>query len=274
MEELVEDILAKKELRSLDKEIAEEFLSDFFQKNKDVKEKLENKSFNRRSEEYKQTVKEIRRKLREIYGVFIERNYSKRDELLANLNEKNSKDLTRELLLLHTSTRERLPYYEEIFKKTLTITGRGKSILDLACGLNPLSYFFLGYKPKYIASDISSKDLDFIDKFFRKTKIKGKTIRIDLVNETKKLEDVPCDICFILKTLDSLETRKRNVSRDIIKKIKSKWIVVSFPKTSLGGTKKIGNSRRNWFINFLKSDKYIYENFETENELFLVVKNK
>ncbi|MBU2443222.1 MAG: hypothetical protein KKF95_04070, partial [Nanoarchaeota archaeon] len=218
------------------------------------------------------TVKEVRRKLREIYGVFIDENYSKKEHLLKNLNRRNEKETVEKILKLHTSTNERLPYYKEVYQKIFKITGRKKIILDLACGLNPLSYKFLGYKPvKYIASDISSEDLKFIALFFKKMKISGKTIKIDLVREQEKLQGLKAGICFMFKTLDSLETQKKNTSRTLIDTINAEWIVISFPKTSLGGYKTIKKSKRQWFVNFLKHNNHKHQSFETLNEFFFVI---
>lgn len=272
MEKLIKDILGKKELKNLDETIVIEELNKFFKRNKEVKKTLEDKNFNKKSAEYKLALKEVRKKLREIYGVFIQKNYGKRESLLKKLNEKNSKEILPKLLSLHQSTKERLPYHKEIYKKIFEITGKQKTILDLACGLNPLSYRWLGYKPKYIASDISEKDLEFIQSFFSKNKINGKTIKIDLVTEQDKIKNIKSDLCFLFKALDSLETRKRHVSKELIKKINAKWIVVSFSKVSLGGGKRITKSKRSWIMNFLKKKGFSYKEFEVPNEFFFVAK--
>ncbi|MBL7056733.1 hypothetical protein ISS09_00475 [Candidatus Woesearchaeota archaeon] len=267
MEELIVDIMSKKELQNLDKKIIEKELKNFLEKNHNLKKKLETKDYNKRSEEYKIVLKEIRRQLRDIYGVFIQKNYSKREKLL----EKNSIE---EILKLHKSTKERLPYYKEVYSKIFEITGKEQTILDLACGLNPISYGFLGYKPKYIASEISEKDLEFIQEFFNKKNINGKTIAIDLVTEQNKLGNIEADICFLFKALDSLETRKRHISKALIETLNCKWIVVSFSKISLGGSKKIEKSKRNWLITFINKKSFSYKEFEVKNEFFVVIKTK
>ncbi|NQU98344.1 hypothetical protein HQ533_02665 [Candidatus Woesearchaeota archaeon] len=274
MESLVQDILSKKELKNLDKKLVEEELEKYFERNRKMRAVLVNKGFNKRSKEYKTVTKDIRKTLREIYGVFIQKNYSRREKLLSKIKKENKEETIKQILLLHQSTKERLQYYKEIYKKLFKITGKQKTILDLACGLNPLSYFWLGYKPKYIASEISSKDLEFIQEFFKKTAISGKTIQIDLVTEQKKLKSVKADICFLFKALDSLEARKKNISKTLIEEVNAKWIVISFSKISLGGKKNIQKSKRNWITNFLKSKNYYYREFEVPNEHFLVVKKK
>jgi len=44
----------------------------------------------------------------------------------------------------HLSTRERLPILAEFYERIFTITGRPQSIMDIACGLNPLALRWMG----------------------------------------------------------------------------------------------------------------------------------
>ncbi|MBU0472036.1 MAG: hypothetical protein KKF89_03040 [Nanoarchaeota archaeon] len=272
MEQLIKDILLKKELKNLDYKIVQSELKKYFKKNEKIFLSLTKNSYNKRSSNYKITIKDVRKKLREIYGVFIEEKYSKKEELLSKITAKNKDKILREILSLHKSSKERIPYYKKIYKKIFEITKKPESILDLACGLNPLSYEWLGCKPRYVASDISSKDLSFIQTFFNKIKIKGETERIDLTENIDYIQKKKFDICFLFKALDSIEARNRHASKKIIEKINSDWIVVSFSKVSLGGGKEIKKSKRNWFVNFLKKNNYHYEEFEIPNEYFIVVK--
>lgn len=274
MEKLVKDILSKKELKSLDTEIGKKELETYFKQNENLKDELIDKDFNKRSKEYKQVVKEVRKKLREIYGVFIKKGFEKREKLLEKIKETsgNDKKLIIQLLDLHQSSSERILYYKEIYKKIFEITGTPKTVLDLACGLNPVSYSFMGCNPKYVASDISGKDMKFLSEFFKIKRIDGKTEKIDLINEQEKLNNVKADICFLFKALDSLETIKKNISKELINAINAKWIVISFSKISIGGGKKISKNKRNWILNFIKKKGFFYEEFEIYNEYFIVVK--
>ncbi|MFH1589787.1 MAG: hypothetical protein ABIB43_04440 [archaeon] len=272
MEKLVSDILSKRELQNLDEDIVNDLLKRYFQENSALKKILDKKEYNPRSTEYKQVVKEIRKTLREIYGVFIQKGYSKRETFLEELTKENTDDQISKILNLHQSTKERLPYYKTVYKKLFEITGNPKIILDLACGLNPVSYPWLKCNPKYIASDISKKDMVFLESFFSKINVSGLGITIDLVKEQDKLASLKADVCFLFKTLDSLETRKRNISKNLIEKINAKWIVVSFSKVSLGGEKIIEKKKRNWFFNHLKQKNLHYQEFEVPNEYFIVIK--
>ena len=54
-------------------------------------------------------------------------------------SEPELKSACRDILTLHSSTRERLPILDRFYRAVFEITGQPASILDLGCGLNPLA---------------------------------------------------------------------------------------------------------------------------------------
>ena len=77
------------------------------------------------------------------------------------------------------------------------------------------------------------------------------------------------DLCFMFKLLDSLETMRKNISKDLISSVDAKFIVVSFPTKTLSG-KPLSTKRLGWFRKLVG----IYSEFEVRNELFYIIKNK
>lgn len=143
--------------------------------------------------------------------------------------------------------------YELIFK----ITGKPKSVLDLGCGYAPLYFPFKNIK--YYCCDIGH---DYI---------KGKGFIFDLLHgDYNKLPKV--DVVFLFKVLESLEYFKKNISKDVIKKLKSKYIVVSFDKKALGGKKEIKKKGRSWFRRILKELNLDHKIFDYGDEIFFVIK--
>lgn len=272
---VVENILAKKELSNLSEEFVLEKVKKFLETHKKVNEKIKKENYLRlqRSKEYKELVKTIRAELRKVYGVFILKDYKKRYELLKELKKNPSIENHNKILGLHKSSKERLPYYSLVYKKIFKIAGVPKRIIDLACGLNPFSYPFLGCKPEYVACDLSEKDLDFIKKYFKAMKIKGKTKRIDLIKDKDKIKMISknADVVFLFKTLDSLETIKRNISWQVLRNIQGKFIVVSFSTKSLGGGKIIRKEKRAWFERLIKKLGYRSKIFEIPGETFYII---
>jgi len=192
---------------------------------------------NKKSKEYRKIFKDLRRILRKTYGMF------------RVIKEKRD-----------------LNFYKSIFNKL-----KPKKILDLGCGLEPLYYTKL-VKAEFYATDISKNIVNEINICFKKNKIKGKAFVFNLVDEDlSKLPKV--DLCLMLKLLESLELIKRDISKDILKKINSKYILVTFAKKALGKKITIRKSGRSWFRRMLKDLGYEYEIIDYEDEiLFLIEK--
>ncbi|MBN2459398.1 hypothetical protein JXB28_03880 [Candidatus Woesearchaeota archaeon] len=280
---LVRDILAKKELKNLDESFVDEKLKAFLEKNKELEKKikleLERKSYNQfqRSKEHELIIKKIRAELREIYGVFILNDYAKRHGLLKKLAQEPSLENHNKVLELHKSSKERLPYYGVAYKKIFEVTGIPKKIVDLACGLNPISYPYIAAainaNPEYLACDLAKKDLEFIQEYFRLRKINGKTSRLDLIGEISRVPSITkgSDIVFLFKTLDSLESVKWNISKELLESISSKFIVVSFATKSIGGKKSIKKDKRGWFERLLAQKNLVFRTFEIPGEVFYII---
>lgn len=65
-------------------------------------------------------------------------------------------ELRGELLSAHTATRERMDYYQEFYDAFFALVGRPGAILDIGCGMHPLSYPFAGVgrcTQLYVAAD-------------------------------------------------------------------------------------------------------------------------
>jgi len=280
-EELIASIKSKKELFALDDSFVQQKIDKIFRADNTVQNKFdESKKFKQfaRSKEYEDLLKKIRKELRTIYGVFQEGTTKKRVQLLEKLritkNTQEQQKITNELLRLHTSTRERLPYYKTIYAEIVRRI-QPKIIIDIGCGMNPLAYnYFVQQecRPTIIASDISKEDMEFLEQCFSALNIPGKTIALDLITEHTKLKTLHGDVTFLFKLLDSLEEAKRYISYNIIENITTPWIVVSFATKSLGGKKNISVKGRSWFERLLKRKNLSWETFSVENELFYMIR--
>ena len=278
---IIEAIKKKKELSSLDNDFIKRIVDFYFIKNPKIKKRLEEHPKLEKSKEFEILLKDIRKTLHEIYGVFNLKS-SGREELLEILEKRLEKshkfdneviELHKKILSTHQSTKERINYYKKIYENIFNHTGKPAKILDLASGLNPFSYIFMNLSSlEYTASEISSEDLRFIQRYFKMIssykRIVGATIKLDLIFDKTFPES---EVCFLFKTLDSLENVKKNISPEILKNIRAKYIVVSFPTKSLTG-KNISKKRLSWFLKVAKRLGYSYETFEVPNELFYILK--
>ncbi len=252
MNQLVSKIKEKRELSDLPDSLVKEALKDYLKKrNIDIPKK---------EKQQKIIVKEVRAELRKYTGRFqIKSPFEKRKKLLEEYK-------IIELLKTHTSTKERLDDYDKI--KELIYSSNPKSILDLGCGLNPIAIAKNGVK--YYAYDIKESELRLIELYFKKNKIQGKTFFEDI----REIEEFPkTDMCLIFKTLDIIESKGHKKAMEILQKIPSKKIIVSFSTKTLSG-KPMNSPRRQWFENLLNALNYKFEIFKIKNEIFYIIEKK
>lgn len=279
MKDLIASIKSKKGLETLDDDFVQQKVERIFNADNRIKRKFESsKDFSQfsRSKEYEELLKKVRKELRAVYGVF--QGQGSREDLLKKLRITNTEaertELVNQLLALHTSTKERLPYYDDIYAH-ICARLKPKSVLDLGCGMNPLAYNKFvenGCRPKIVASDISKTDMEFLSECFKALKIPGKTIPLDLTKDYEQLKRYDVDVVFMLKLLDSLEEASRHISYKIFDNLDAKWVIASFPTKSLGGKKNIARAGRTWFERLLTRKGCKWETFSVENELFYVIR--
>lgn len=274
LDSIVRAVKQKKELQGLEEAYVRRKVQAALKRNPKIKGKLErSKSFKEfsRSKEFKELKRIVREGLRKVYGVF---------QKAKKKAKKSARQATgwvspEEHLSAHQSSLERLPHYEEIYKRLFALTGEPRAILDLGCGANPFSYDLLGCRPFYIAVDLPNEELLEIDTFLKRKRVNGQVFGLDLVTEhetLRKLHNV--DVAFLFKLLDSLETVQRHISGKLLESINATWLVISFPTVSIGGRKKIAKERRAWFERVLKRQKMSWEEFAVGNETFYVVRKK
>ena len=151
------------------------------------------------------------------------------------LDTRGVKETVLPILKLHASTKERIPILNDFYQKIFEITGKPKTIVDLASGLNPLTYFWLPQGIKYYGYDIDQEQAQFLTAIFKLLKVNRVKIGLGdiFVDRSPK-----ADIVFLLKLLPLLEHQKKGSSLVTLEKQDAKWLVVSFPTKSLGGKPK------------------------------------
>ncbi len=137
----------------------------------------------------------------------------------------------------HASTRERLPMLETFYVTMLASLEPVRSVLDLACGLNPLALPWMPLAPDavYYACDIYADMIAFLNGFFAQAGIHGQARICDL---TTSAPDEQVDLALVLKALPPLEQQAKHAGRDLLRALNARHIIVSFPAYSLGGRSK------------------------------------
>lgn len=226
----------------------------------------------------KKILSEIKSELHKIHGSFQKVSRRKRGEYFEELktNPENL-GIIKKILLTNRSTKERIEYYEDIYKKIFEITGKPKTIVDLGCGLNPFSFIFMNLeRVSYFAYDIDEEDISFINEYFYLMKkiISGKAeiLNLSLGNEKDIQKIPPADICFMFKLADVLDRENHKQSEKIIKNLNSDYMVVSFSKKTLAGN-EMNFPHRGWIEKMLERIDLKFEKIDFENEVFYVIKN-
>lgn len=271
VDELISKIKEKKEISGIDTQL----VKDQIKKECAKDAKLLDLLVQGKKAPQKQVLKRVRAELHRVHGSFND-DLKKRTKLLKKYKETKNEDVLIELLKTHTSTAERLSIYENLYNNLFDLTMIPTSILDLGSGINPLSLVFSKLEEvEYIASDISSHDLEVVNTFFSlHDRYHGSTVSLNLFNAKDKniFMNIPTvDICFLFKVLEVIEqSQSHKISEKIIVDVPATWVVVSFPVQTVSG-KKMRHPHRGWIEQMLKRLKYSYELLSYSSEIFYII---
>lgn len=191
----------------------------------------------------KEAVKATRNKLHQVGTVYQEKLLPYADWLdemallPADLNDPAVLSFLQRVMPAHSSTRERMNILPRFYEECLSGLGEINTVLDIACGLNPLAIPWMPLNPgfTYTACDIFSDMLDFLNAFFSNFSIDGKALLYDV---TREIPPVTADLTLVLKTIPCLEQMDKDAGQRLLSGLTSPNILVSFPVKSLGGQSK------------------------------------
>jgi 16S rRNA (guanine(1405)-N(7))-methyltransferase len=152
----------------------------------------------------------------------------------------------RRVMARHASTRERLPILDQFYAQTLAGLGPLRSVLDIACGLNPLAlrWLPLADDAEYIACDIYGDMMAFLGGYFALETAHGRPGLRGLrgLAETRDVIAAPperhADLALILKAIPCLEQIDKAAGERLLRAMRADHLLVSFPAHSLGGRSK------------------------------------
>jgi 16S rRNA (guanine(1405)-N(7))-methyltransferase len=188
--------------------------------------------------------KRTKRRLHQIFGAYTgQPDYPR---LLVDMASARSsgdaeavRALCREAMTLHASTRERLPALDAFYNALLAITGTPMSVLDLACGLNPLAapWMRMADGARYVAWDIDAHLVGFVGGCLDLLGIEQQAGLRDIVGDPP-VADTRVDLALLLKSVPCLDQQDPDAAARILRGIDARHIVVSFPTQSLSGRSK------------------------------------
>lgn len=194
----------------------------------------------------KAAVKATKNKLHQITGAYWQEkpDYAEWLDLLgAARREDNGPDekllhtTCRTLLTHHASTRERLPILRSFYSILFAGLPPIQSVLDLACGLNPLTIPWMGLaaNTRYLACDVNSDQMNFLEQALPIFGVTGEAVVCDLL---QTVPQSPVDVALLFKTIPCLEQVDRSIGVRLLSGLNARVLFVSFPIQSLGGRNK------------------------------------
>lgn len=176
----------------------------------------------------------------------------------------------------HASTRERLPFLREFYATTIPDWSGIRTVVDVGCGLNPLSLALLDVPPdlEYFAYDVLGDLIDFLNAVFPLLGVNGHAELCDVVL-TPECVRRPSDLALLLKTLPCLDQIEPGAGERLLDAIQAERMLVSFPLQTLGGGRKgFGRTYETRFLEYVQRRGLSARRFVFPNELaFLVTRD-
>ena len=223
----------------------------------------------------KEAVKATKSKLHQVAGAYQVKkiNYDQALNLLQETADspQDFQNSCRQIMRRHLSTRERLPIIDTFFNITLADSPPIDSIIDIACGLNPLAWPWMPFTNdvQYAAYDIFVDGMQFIADFMKIAGINGRAEVRDVLHHPPT-EQV--DLALILKTLPCLEHLGKSAVFSLLDALQARSLLISYPVASLGGRRKgMVSNYDSHFKEIASRYRWSYTRFEFSTELAFFV---
>ncbi|MBI5835573.1 MAG: 16S rRNA methyltransferase, partial [Armatimonadetes bacterium] len=167
----------------------------------------------------KEAVKAARAKLHQLVGAYDDLP-REAEAQLASADEHDLPEVARRLMAAHASTRERLPSYDQFWPAVLAGLDPPGSVLDLACGLNPLSVGLSGLPRDtlYQACDVHLGLLALCSAYLSRLGQPHDVFAHDLLSGPPQRS---ADLVLLLKTVPCLEQADKSAGRRLLAAIEA-----------------------------------------------------
>lgn len=159
------------------------------------------------------------------------------ERLQATASAVEWRQVCRDIMGAHASTRERLPILDVFYDTCLSDLAAPRSVIDVACGLNPLarSWMPLPGDVTYHAYDIYADMMQFLQDYMALAQIEGRAEVRDVIHNPPREE---ADLVLLLKTLPCLEQIEKGASARLLDALQARYLLISYPVSSLSGRQK------------------------------------
>jgi 16S rRNA (guanine(1405)-N(7))-methyltransferase len=183
-----------------------------------------------------------RRKLHQVCGAFVDAAARKRVlRALGAASEASSDDAWREALddalRAHASTAERAADHGALWRAILERTGPVHSVLDLGCGLHPLTLPWSGLDPEVV---VEGWDLDAVLCRAVQESLSSRWTHVSVhAGDVRGRTDwAVVDLALLLKLAPTLEHEQAGATVDLVRRLRARRLVLSWPTRTLGGHRR------------------------------------
>jgi 16S rRNA (guanine(1405)-N(7))-methyltransferase len=225
----------------------------------------------------REAIKATKGKLHQVGAAYLAgrlpyRKWLKELEMASEAGMPQVRTVCREAMTHHASTRERLPILERFFAEALGPLEPVDSVLDVACGLNPLAipWMPVGPEVRYYGCDMYSDMAEFLNAALPLLGVQG---HIEACDVTQSLPAVEADVALILKSLPCIEQLAPSSSARLLHEITCDVLLVSYPAHSLGGRAKgMPRNYEQQFWDMVQGEGWAVQRLAFETELAFVVR--
>ena len=261
LDPLIADILANRKYRDLGIPTAT------------LRDLLDKEMPNHRSP--KDAVKAVRKKLHNIVAGYLgDPDYASAAQSMAAAFQPGDPDQVKAacaaLLSIHASTKERLALLADFYPRLFAVTGQPRVILDLACGLNPLCFPWMGLTAtiQYHAYDLNAPRVDFINQYFALQGLAPLAVQQDILVSPPQQA---ADVAFFFKEAHRFEQRQHGCNRPFWQALNVRWLLVSLPPSSLTGRHSLIDGHRQLVYHTIRGLPWQVTELLFDNELVFCI---
>lgn len=220
----------------------------------------------------KEADKAARASLHQITGAFMTAEEIRTAEKMAAEFARGSEAALEKTLELHSSTRERKGSWRAMYEKAFAALGKTpESVLDLACGLNPIALGALGVKTVR-GYDIQGGAVNAVNAW---AEAAGWDVRGFCADLLCDIEWEEAELALMMKLLPLLERQRAGAARELLESCLAKYVLVTFPTRTLGG-RNVGMEEQygNWMEENTPESMETLARFVEGTELCYVLKRR
>ncbi len=182
----------------------------------------------------------------------------------------------------HLSTRERLPIMAEFYARIFAITGQPDVLMDIACGLNPLAWRWMGWPVdsslrqgeqaiQFYAYDIHEPRVAFINHYLR---LEGLAPLARVQDVAMQFPQETADVALFLKEMPRFERNYGGRGRPLLEALNAKYLVISYPAVSTHGGRNLTNRYREFMVQIIQGYDWPVTELLFAGELVFVIEKR